>query len=49
MTEMQKAGLRQSHENPVVQTLYKEFFEKPNSHKAHEILHTEYKAQNKIN
>lgn len=44
-----KAGLRQSHENPVVQTLYKEFFEKPNSHKAHEILHTEYKAQNKIN
>lgn len=44
-----KAGLRQSHENPVIKTLYKEFFEKPNSHKAHEILHTEYKAQNKIN
>ncbi len=37
--EMQK---RRSHENESVKILYKEFFGEPNSHKAHEILHTEY-------
>ncbi len=35
-------GLRKSHENPIVQTLYKEFFGEPNSEKAHHILHTSY-------
>lgn len=39
-------ALRRSHENPDVQALYKEFLGEPNSHKAHEILHTSYKAQN---
>jgi len=34
--------LRKSHDNESVKTLYKEFFIEPNSHKAHEILHTEY-------
>ena len=34
--------LRKSHENPAVKELYKEFFGEPNSHKAHEILHTSY-------
>ena len=34
--------LRKSHENPAVQDLYKEYFGEPNSHKAHEILHTSY-------
>ncbi|MBR5515424.1 MAG: [Clostridia bacterium] len=34
--------LRKSHENSAVKALYDEFFEKPNSHKAHEILHTHY-------
>lgn len=34
--------LRKSHENPDIQTLYKEFLEEPGSHKAHEILHTTY-------
>jgi iron only hydrogenase large subunit-like protein len=34
--------LRKSHENPEVMALYKEFLEKPNSHKAHELLHTHY-------
>lgn len=34
--------LRRSHENPVVQQLYDDFLEKPNSHKAHELLHTYY-------
>ena len=40
--------LRKSHENPVVKTLYEEYFEKPGSHKAHEILHTHYVARKKI-
>ena len=34
--------LRKSHENSAVKVLYDEYFEKPNSHKAHEILHTHY-------
>ncbi|MBK8946551.1 MAG: iron hydrogenase small subunit [Ignavibacteriae bacterium] len=33
---------RRSHENESVKKLYEEYFEKPNSHKAHEILHTTY-------
>ena len=33
---------RKSHENKVVQKIYKEFLEKPGSHKAHELLHTNY-------
>jgi NADP-reducing hydrogenase subunit HndD len=35
-------ALRKSHENPEVQTLYKDFLGEPNSHKAHELLHTKY-------
>ena len=34
--------LRFSHENPDIQTLYKEYFGEPGSHKAHEALHTTY-------
>ena len=34
--------LRKSQDNLAVQTLYKEFFGEPNSHKAHEVLHTSY-------
>jgi len=37
--------LRKSHENPYIQKLYEEYLEKPGSHKAHELLHTEYKAR----
>lgn len=33
--------LRFSHENPAVLSAYKEYFEKPLSHKAHELLHTD--------
>ena len=33
--------LRYSHENPDVQTLYKEYLGAPMSHKAHELLHTD--------
>lgn len=32
--------IRKSHENPMVKQAYQEFFEKPNSHVAHELLHT---------
>ncbi|KAG9394831.1 Iron only hydrogenase large subunit C-terminal domain [Carpediemonas membranifera] len=38
----EKAKLRKSHENPEIQQIYKEFFGEPNSHKAHELLHTTY-------
>lgn len=34
--------LRKSQDNLAVQVLYKEFFGEPNSHKAHEVLHTKY-------
>ena len=33
---------RKSHMNPSIQKLYNEFLEYPNSHKAHELLHTVY-------
>ncbi len=39
--------LRRSHENPAVEVLYKEFFGEPNSHKAHELLHTSYHQRDK--
>jgi len=34
--------LRKSHENPDVIAIYKEFLDKPNSHKSHDLLHTHY-------
>lgn len=34
--------IRKSHENPEVLQLYEEFLGTPNSHKAHELLHTHY-------
>ena len=40
--------IRKSHENPSIQKLYAEFLEKPNSHKAHELLHTFYAAKPKF-
>ncbi|MCH5147690.1 MAG: iron hydrogenase small subunit, partial [Clostridiales bacterium] len=39
--------LRRSHESPVMDMLYKEYFEKPASHKAHELLHTSYAKREK--
>ena len=38
---------RKSHENKEVQKLYDEFLGKPNSHKAHELLHTHYVKREK--
>jgi NADP-reducing hydrogenase subunit HndD len=34
--------IRKSHENPFIIELYKEFLGKPNSEKAHHLLHTQY-------
>lgn len=42
------AKLRKSHENPIVQQLYKEYFGEPNSEKAHHVLHTTY-VERKVN
>lgn len=41
--EDSELGIRKSHMNPSIQKLYQEYLEHPNSHKAHEILHTIYK------
>lgn len=38
---------RKSHQNPDVAELYKKHLEKPNSHKAHELLHTTYSNRRK--
>ena len=37
--------VRQSHNNEQIKALYKEFLGEPNSHKAHELLHTTYMAK----
>lgn len=42
-SEDKELSLRKSHENPEIQKLYSEFLEKPDSHKAHKLLHTTYK------
>lgn len=34
--------LRKSHDNPEIKAVYKDFLGEPNSHKAHELLHTQY-------
>jgi len=44
-SEDERQTLRQSHKNPQVQKLYDDFLGKPNSHKAHELLHTTYEAR----
>ncbi|MBE0674408.1 MAG: iron hydrogenase small subunit [Bacteroidales bacterium] len=41
-SEDEHMTLRKSHENPEIISIYKEFLGKPNSHKAHELLHTHY-------
>ena len=37
--------VRMSYKNPAITAVYKEFFGEPGSHKAHELLHTEYAAR----
>ena len=36
------SNLRFSHENPAIVKLYKEYLEKPLSHKSHKLLHTDH-------
>lgn len=40
------AKFRFSHENPDIAALYEEYFTAPNSHKAHQLLHTEHMKSN---
>jgi len=40
--------VRKSHENPSVKKVYEEFLGEPNSHKAHELLHTHYTPRRKF-
>lgn len=40
---------RMSHNNPQIKELYDNFLGKPNSHKAHELLHTTYAAREGFN
>ncbi|MDD5644253.1 MAG: NADH-dependent [FeFe] hydrogenase, group A6 [bacterium] len=40
--EDESMAIRKSHDNPAIKKLYEDFLEKPNSHKAHELLHTHY-------
>ena len=47
-TEDVNATVRQSHKNPDMDILYKEYLEKPGSHKAHELLHTHYTPRSKF-
>lgn len=44
-SEDERQVVRQSHNNPQIQILYKEFLGEPNSHMAHELLHTTYEAR----
>ena len=39
--------LRKSHESEAIKTVYREYFEKPGSHIAHEVLHTHYVMRGK--
>ena len=42
-------AIRVSHKNPQIIELYKDYLGEPNSHKAHELLHTTYKARKRFN
>ena len=48
-SEDQSKALRASHKNPQIIKLYEDYLEKPNSHKAHELLHTHYSTREKFN
>ena len=44
-SEDERQALRQSHNNPQIKKLYDEYLGEPNSHRAHELLHTTYAAR----
>jgi NADH-quinone oxidoreductase subunit G len=41
-TDDLKSQYRCSHQNPLINQVYKEFLEQPGGHKAHKLLHTKY-------
>ena len=47
-SEDEKQTLRQSHNNPQIKELYDRFLGEPNSHKAHELLHTTYAGRERF-
>ena len=48
-SEDERQTLRQSHKNPQIIELYEKYLGEPNSHKAHELLHTTYAAREGFN
>jgi len=48
-SEDERQTLRQSHNNPQIKELYEKFLGEPNSHKAHELLHTTYAGREGFN
>ncbi len=44
-TDDDNSTQRCSHQNPYIVDIYKDFLEKPNSKKAHELLHTHYQSR----
>ena len=47
-SEDESKALRASHKNPQIIKLYEEFLGEPNSHKAHDLLHTTYSTKEKF-
>lgn len=47
-TEDEAQTIRKSHNNPYIKALYGEFLGTPNSHLAHELLHTHYVKRSKF-
>lgn len=47
-SEDERQKVRQSHNNKQVQKLYSDFLGKPNSHKAHKLLHTTYVSRERF-
>ena len=47
-SEDESKQLRVSHKNPQIIQLYNSYLGEPNSHKAHELLHTTYSAKEKF-
>ena len=47
-SEDERQTVRQSHNNAQIQQLYTDYLEKPNSHKAHELLHTTYEGRRRF-
>ena len=47
-SEDERQTVRQSHNNPQIAELYEKFLGEPNSHKAHELLHTTYAGRERF-